>query len=152
MSEKMVGILSKGLMYAVGAIGILFVLLAFTSWDSVTMNRSDIDGYVGAAMYVCYIAFIVAALIGVGFGIFQFLTNLKNSKGALLGVLVFAVVLIVSYFLASDEVLRSYALGDGTPPSPELVKISGAGIIAFYIFGLLAVVVAVFAEVSRLFK
>lgn len=152
MSEKMVSILSKGLMYVVGAVGILFVLLAFVNWDSVTMDRSEIDGYVGAAMYVCYIAFIVAALIGIGFGIFHFLTNIKNSKGTLIGLLVFAVVLVVSYALASDEVLRSYALGDGSSPSPELVKISGAGIIAFYIFGLLAIVAAVFAEVSRLFK
>jgi hypothetical protein len=152
MSEKMVSILSKGLMYAVGALGILFVLLAFGNWDSITMNRADIDGYVGAAMYVCYIAFIVAALIGIGFGVFHFVTNLKNSKGALVGILVFAVVLVLSYVLASDEVLRSYALGDGSPPSPELVKISGAGIIAFYIFGLLAIAAAIFAEVSRLFK
>jgi len=152
MSEKMVSILSKGLMYAVGALGILFVLLAFGTWDSITMNRADIDGYVGAAMYVCYIAFIVAALIGIGFGVFHFVTNLKNSKGALVGILVFAVVLVLSYVLASDEVLRSYALGDGSAPSPELVKISGAGIIAFYIFGLLAIAAAIFAEVSRLFK
>lgn len=152
MSEKTVSIISKGLMYAVGAIGVLFVILTFTNWDSIEQNRAAIDGYVGAAMYVCYIGFIVAALIGIGFGIYQFLTNLKNSKGALIGVAVFAVVLVISYALASDEVLRAFAMGNGTPPSAEVVKWSGTGIIAVYIFGLLAVFAAIFAEVARLFK
>lgn len=152
MSEKTVGIISKGLMYLVGAVGVLFVLLTFANWDSVASNRDEIDGYVGAAMYVCYIGFILAALIGIGFGAYHFLANIKKSKGTLVGVLVFAVVLVISYFLASDEVLRSYAMGDGSAPSPELVKVSGAGIIAFYLFGLLAIAAAIFAEISRLFK
>lgn len=152
MSEKSINIVAKGLMYLVAVIGVIFVLLTFYNWDSVAENRSEIDGYVGAAMYVCYAGFILAALIGVGFGIYQFLTNIKQAKGALIGLVVFVAVLVLSYVLASDEVLRAYALGDGSSPSPELVRLSGAGIIAFYIFGLLAVVAAVFAEVSRLFK
>lgn len=152
MSEKSINIVAKGLMYLVGAIGVIFVLLTFFNWDSVASNRAEIDGYVGAAMYVCYAGFILAALIGIGFGIYQFLTNLKKAKGTLIGIVVFAVVLVASYVLASDEVMRAYAMGDGSAPTPELVKISGAGIIAFYIFGLLAIFAAIFAEVSRLFK
>lgn len=152
MSEKTVNIIAKGLMYIVGVVGVIFVLLTFINWDSVAGNRAEIDDYVGAAMYVCYIAFVLAAIIGVGFGIFHFLTNLKQAKGTLIGLLVFAAVLVVSYFIASDEVLRAYSLGDGSAPSPELVKISDAGIISFYILGLLAIAAAVFAEVSRLFK
>lgn len=152
MSEKTVSIIANSLMYLVGVVGIVFVLLTFFNWDSVAGNRAEIDGYVGAAMYVCYIAFVIAALIGIGFGVFHFLRNIKQAKGTLIGLVVFAAVLVVSYFIASDEVLRSYAMGDGSAPTPELVKISGAGIIAFYIFGLLAIVAAVFAEVSRLFK
>jgi len=152
MSEKTINIIAKSLMYLVGVVGVVFVLLTFFNWDSVSGNRAEIDSYVGAAMYVCYIAFILAALIGVGYGIYHFLTNIKRAKGTLIGLVVFAAVLVVSYVLASDEVLRSYALLDGNAPSPEIVKLSGAGIISFYIFGLLAIVAAVFAEVSRLFK
>lgn len=152
MSEKTINIIAKGLMYLVALVGVVFVLLTFINWDSVAGNRAEIDGYVGAAMYVCYIAFVIAALIGIGFGVYHFLTNIKQAKGTLIGLVVFAAVLVVSYVIASDEVLRSYAMGDGSPPTAELVKLSGAGIIAFYIFGLLAIAAAVFAEVSRLFK
>ncbi len=152
MSEKMVGIISKGLMYAVAGIGLLFVMLTYLNWDSVSMNRAEIDGYVGAAMYVCYIGFIAAALFGILFGVYHFFTNFGKSKGALVGMAIFVGVIFVSYLLASDEVLRAYSMGGTEPPSPETVKFSGTGIIAVYIFGILTVGAAVFSEIARLFK
>jgi len=152
MGEKTVNIVAKGLMYLVAAVGILFVLLTFFNWDSVAENRADIDGYVGTAMYVCYAGFILAAVIGIGFGIYHFFTNIKQAKGTLIGLVVFVAVLILSYLLASDEVLRAYSMGDGTSPSTDIVKMTGAGIIAFYALAILAIVAAIFAEISRLFK
>jgi len=152
MGEKTVNIVAKGLMYLVAAVGILFVLLTFFNWDSVAENRADIDGYVGTAMYVCYAGFILAAVIGIGFGIYHFLTHIKQAKGTLIGLIVFIAVLVLSYVLASDEVLRAYSMGDGTSPSTDIVKMTGAGIIAFYALGILAIVAAIFAEISRLFK
>lgn len=152
MNEKTVNIVAKGLMYLIAALGIIFVLLTFTNWDSVAENRADIDGYVGTAMYVVYAGFLLAAVIGVGFGIYHFLTNLSRAKGTLIGLVVFVVVLAISYALASDEVLRAYSMGDGTSPSPEIVKMTGAGVIAIYALGILAIFAAVFSEISRLFK
>ncbi len=152
MSEKSISILANGTMYVISAIGIIITLMVAFKWDAVAANYAEIDGLVGAAMYVCYIAFILGALLGIGFGIYHFLTNLSNAKGTLIGLGVFLVVFIISYFIASDEVLSVFVMADGSPVSSEMVKFSDTGIIASYLFGLLAIVAAIYAEISRVLK
>ena len=151
MSEKTVSLISKVLMYGIVAIGVIMILLTLINWDSVSGNRSDIDAYVGGAMWVCYIGFIIAAAVALIFGVVHFLGNIKNSKGTLIGIVGFVIIIAVSYAVSSDEVLRAFTAG-GSNPSPSIVKWSGAGIVMVYILGLLAVIAAIFSEVSRLFK
>jgi hypothetical protein len=151
MSEKTVSLLSKVLMYGIVAIGVLMLLLTINTWDSVAGNRADIDSYVGGAIWVCYIGFLIAAAVALIFGVLHFFGNIKNSKGTLIGLVVFAVIVTLSYVLSSDEVLRAYTLGGNTPTAGE-VKWSGTGIVVVYILGLVAIFAAIFSEVSRLFK
>lgn len=151
MSEKTVSLISKVLMYGIVAVGVLMLLLTLVTWDSVALNRGDIDGYVGGAMWVCYIGFLIAAAVALIFGVVHFLGNIKNSKGTLIGIVGFVVIIAISYVLSSDEVLRAYTLG-GNAPTGSIVKWSGAGIVVVYILGALAIVAAIFSEVSRLFK
>lgn len=151
MSEKTVSLISKVLMYGIVAIGVIMILLTLVNWDSVSGNRADIDGYVGGAMWVCYIGFLIATVIALIFGVVHFLGNIKNSKGTLIGIVGFVIIIAVSYALSSDEVLRAFTAG-GSNPSPSIVKWSGTGIVVVYILGLLAVIAAIFSEVSRLFK
>jgi hypothetical protein len=151
MNEKSVSLISKVLMYGIVAIGVIMIMLTLLNWDSISGNRADIDSYVGGAMWVCYIGFMIAAAIALIFGVVHFLGNIKNSKGTLVGIVGFVIIIAISYALSSDEVLRAFTTG-GSNPTPSIVKWSGAGIVMVYILGLLAILAAIFSEVSRLFK
>jgi len=68
-------------------------------------------------------------------------------KGTAIGIGAMILVFVVSYVLASGEVLKSY--GDVTESTSRMV---GMGLISFYILLVLAVLSIVYASVSRLLK
>lgn len=104
-------------------------------------------GSFGAALQLTYFALAICALAAVGFGIYLFASNIKNNKGALIGLVSFVVVLLVCYLTASSEVPNiKTVVTSGT------TKMVGAGINAFYVLlvGVIGAIVA--AEVRKVIK
>jgi hypothetical protein len=106
------------------------------------MNETVID----TAIVVTYILLGIAALTAVIFPIFQLITNFKRAKGALLGVVVLAVVLLIGYGLSTDEV---YAGFNVTSTQSQWI---GGAIKATMILVGMAVVAAVYTEISKLVR
>ncbi len=99
-----------------------------------------------------YILTGIAVGFTVVFPVIQMITNPKNAKKGLLGVLALIVVLAIAYGFSSSELLGI--------KNPELVKYdvpstlryAGMMINSIYILAILAIVSMLYAEVAKVFK
>lgn len=101
---------------------------------------------INTGIIVTYILLGVAAVTAVIFPIFQLITNFKKAKAALIGVVILAVVLLLGYSLSTNEVYEGFAV------SPTQSQWIGGGIKATMILIGMALVAAVYTEVSKLFR
>lgn len=104
------------------------------------------DTVINIGIYVTYFLVAVAVITTVLFSIFHMVQNLGKAKGALIGVLFLAVIVVIAYFLSSNEVYPKFNIG------PVASKWVGAGILTTFILVGIALVTAVYTEVSKLFK
>lgn len=77
------------------------------------------------------------------------LANTKNAKKTLYTILGLVLVCLVSYLIASDEVLQSY---EKYKISTSQSKNVGMGLLMFYILGSLAIASILYAELSKVFS
>jgi len=93
-----------------------------------------------------YVMLTVAAVSALVFGIIQYIPKIKDSWIITLSIIGgFALIILISYFVASDEILI-----EGTTASTS--KRVGMGLITLSILGIGAIGVLVYAELSKLFK
>ncbi|MDX9942819.1 MAG: hypothetical protein RBS53_11420 [Bacteroidales bacterium] len=104
------------------------------------------DTIINIGIYVTYFLVAVAVLTTVLFSIFHMVQNLGKAKGALVGVLILAVIVIISYFLSTNEVYPKFNVG------PIASKWVGAGILTTFVLIGLALLSAIYVEVAKLFK
>ncbi len=105
------------------------------------------DGMVGSALTLTYIALATAGVAALGFGIYLFISNIKNNKKGLISLVVFAAIILIAYATASSEIPAiKQSVTEGT------VKMVGGGLGAFYVLLIGAVGSIVFAEVSKIIK
>ncbi|HET6243756.1 MAG: hypothetical protein H0V01_01005 [Bacteroidetes bacterium] len=97
----------------------------------------------------CYALAIAAAAAALIFPVFALIGDPKGAKVALVGILALGVVAGISYAVAGNEVTAAYATYGTTELSSKLVS---TGLILFYLLASGAVIAAVYAEVSKIFK
>jgi len=98
-----------------------------------------------------YILLIATAAISLVFPVVQIFSNPKNIKKALVSLGVAAVVILVAYMFASDEVLKIHGY-DGTDNVPSTLKWVDTGLYALYILAGGAILLILYSEISRAFK
>ena len=102
--------------------------------------------------YIIYIVGIAAGAAAILFGLMFFVANIKEKVGALVGILVFAVLGLLSFYsLADDTVLRAYE-ASGITVTPGESLFAGGGLYFVYLLGGLSILAIVVAEISRVFK
>ena len=102
--------------------------------------------------YIIYIVGIAAGAAAILFGLMFFVANIKEKVGALVGILVFAVLGLLSFYsLADDTVLRAYE-ASGITVTPGESLFAGGGLYFVYLLGGLSILSIVVAEISRVFK
>jgi NADH:ubiquinone oxidoreductase subunit 6 (subunit J) len=87
-----------------------------------------------------------AALTAIGFGVKKMIANTENTKKALYTIGGLIIVLLFSYLIASDEVLKSYEKYEITSSSSKQV---GMGLIMFYLLIFGAIAAVLYAELSK---
>ena len=98
----------------------------------------------------CYILLGIAVIVALGFSIIGMAQNPKKAKSALIGIVALIVVCAIGYFMSGNEV-HSNIDGDILADAGTS-QLSGGGLIAFYILGIVSIGSIVFAEVSKMFK
>lgn len=137
MQENKFGLVLNIFKIGIIAIGIILVLMILLGND----------GMVGSALTLTYIALVACAVAALGFGIFLFLSNIKNNKKGLISLVAFAAIILIAYATASSDIPAiKESVTAGT------VKMVGGGLGAFYVLLIGAVGAIVFAEVSKLIK
>lgn len=137
METKTLNLILNVLKIGISAIGIILFI----------MILAGNDGVVGTALGITYIAMGICTLAAVGFGIYLFVSNVKNNKGALIGIVGFVAIILLSYLTASDAVpaIKQQV-------SPGTAKMVGGGIAAFYVLTLGVIGSIIFAEVRKVLK
>ena len=137
MSDKITKILSISL-YAVIGISVFFLVLFYFELFTV-----------GLLLYWTYLLIAIATVLSVVFPVIFMIQNPKGIKKTLVGIGAMALLFLVAYLIASDEVLPKY---EKYGVDPSISKQVGMGLIATYLFGLGAIGAIIYSAVSRIFK
>jgi hypothetical protein len=97
------------------------------------------------AIYAAYFLVGLAAIATIVFAVRQIVTNFDNLKIPILGAVVLLVVLLIAYALSSGTTIDP-TVGETT------TKLVGGGLLATFILIGIAIVAAIFSEVSSYFK
>lgn len=132
---------------------VLSVLIAGRSVanESVTEGSERYGWLLDQLLYINYGVVIACAAGAILFGLGLFVINLRQRMATVVGLAAFAVITVVSYSLASDEVLKAYEAGGLVVTAAES-KLSDAGLIMSYILSVASIVAILAAELTRAFK
>ena len=131
--------LHKILKYIVLALGIVGIVLA-------VMIASGNEGMIDTMIYVSYVVLIIIlALV-----LFYILKGLAsgNIKKTLISIGVFLAIFVIAYALTGGDSM-AYEYNDQLATETES-HLVGTGLVAFYIFAILAVLSMVFAGVTKM--
>lgn len=152
---------ANGLKFVFAILGVILSVLIVITWDEKLANVSDIMPALNGSLWMVWIGLGICAAVAVLFGVYQFISNIKNNKGGLIGLVAFGVIIAISFALSKTELLsyREYRGGkfidaefDYNGLTDQALKISEGGLYAVYILIGAAVLTAVVAEVTKIIK
>ena len=102
--------------------------------------------------YIIYAVGIACGAAAILFGLYFFVTNLKERMGTLMGIGAFAVIGLVSFYVLADStVLRAYEASGITVTEGESM-FAGGGMYFVYLLGAVALASILLAEVNKAIK
>ena len=132
------------------AAGILTLAILAKGDTSIITEPQVQNNILNPFFYAAYIAFFICVAAAVIFPIIFMVSNPKSGINALIGIVVVAVICLLSWGISSSDIVGDvYEKFAITPSSSKLI---GGSLIATYIFGAMAVVAAIYSEVSKMFK
>ncbi|PCJ24506.1 MAG: hypothetical protein COA97_09655 [Flavobacteriales bacterium] len=145
-NDKLFKIINYSLLGLSAVLGIYF--FAFTDFD--LSPNGNVPTNSGLMLTYTYVLTLIAALTAIIFSVIGMAKNLKKAKNALIGVGALAIIFVIGYAMAGNEVHINY---DGAILAEAGTSMkSEAGIIASFILLAGAVGAIIFSEVSKLFK
>lgn len=135
----------KILLIIAGVIGA--VLWFMLPSGDVPVDEAAANSNVNLMFIVSYVLFGIAVLLTVLFSVKSLFSHHKL-KEMLISLVAFAVILVVSYALASGSEVTTT---DGSVlATAETSKLVGGGLIAFYILAAIAVLAMIFSSVKKI--
>ena len=107
------------------------------------------ESLINIGLILTYLMVGFATLTAVGFGIKKMMQKTNNAKKTLYTIVGLVAVLILSYLIASDEVLSSYEKYNITS---SIAKQVGMGLNAFYLLAVGAIGAVLYTELSKSFS
>ncbi|MCL6218757.1 alkaline shock response membrane anchor protein AmaP [Zunongwangia pacifica] len=130
----------------IGVLGLIFLGRVLAAGDDAIEASADVQNSVlEPMMWISYLVLaVVIALVAIFVIAGLFRGNIKNT---IIGIVSFAVVVLVSYLLTSGTQITT---NDGDILSASAVHWVGAGLVCFYILAALAILAMVFSGVKKL--
>ncbi|MCF6294578.1 MAG: hypothetical protein L3J25_02670 [Flavobacteriaceae bacterium] len=128
--------------------GAIFLAMIVSKGDD-AIKAGD-AGAVDNMSYIAYITLALILLFVVFFVVKNLVTNTSSLKSTLIGVGAFAAVLIIAYLVTGGDTTEyTYSEGIATDKQSHLV---GAGLVAFYMLGTIAILSMLLSGVKKLIK
>jgi len=152
MSGKLKTIINIILWVLIG-ISLIFVILFYFGKVVPGTEGTNLEEPVitDLALRWSYVMALIATLATLGFSLLNLILNPKALKQSLLVLLGAIILLVVSYFLASSQILTMTGY-EGSDNNPETLKIVGTGLYATYILLAMAFVTIAYVEIVKYFK
>lgn len=131
----------------IGLAGIVFLVRIISAGDD-AIKSGESAGLVDPMAYAAYIILGLVLLFVVVFVVKNLFTNTKSLKNTLLGVGIFAAILIISYVVSGGDTTQ-YKLQDGFATEGQSHMV-GAGLTAFYILIIVAALTMLFSGVKKM--
>lgn len=109
------------------------------------------DTLINIGMFLVYALLILGIVAAVGFSIYQFAGNFKQSKTALYGIIGLVVIFLISYLLSSGSDINE-AVFEKVGGNYGSSKLIGAGMYMFYILFGITLVTLIVTEIARPLK
>ena len=106
------------------------------------------ESLINIGIILTYIMIAIAAIAAIGFGIKKMIQKTNNAKKTLYSIGGLLVIILISYFMSSDEVLGSYEKYEITAATAKRV---GMGLTTFYLLAIGAIGAVLYAELSKVF-
>jgi hypothetical protein len=152
MDMKKVEFIGNVLKVVIGAVGAILCLMIISADKCPDSPNELCDGtipIIGYAINLSLGALLLCGVVALLFGLIYFAGHIKQSKGTLFGLVGLGVIAGISYAMAADEVYPEWEKVDVTA---QVSKLSGMGINFVLILLALAVLTALFSEVTKLVK
>lgn len=107
------------------------------------------DSAIDIGMYIFYILLVVGIVGVLFFAISQTFSDLKGTKGALIGVAALLVVFFLSYTISPANTGAFY---DKMGISPNLSKVIGGGLVSTYVIFAGAIISILYSSIIGWFK
>lgn len=152
--------LSKVLKFFLGGLLLVGVLLSVFYFQAVgnlnpeatfAQQEEALGSLLDSYMYYAYILVIAATILAIAFAIVKMVMDPKSAVKTLITLVGLGIIVAIGWSLANDAVLNipGYTGADNVP---DTLKWSGMILWTTYIASAVAIVVLVFAEVSKAFK
>ena len=109
------------------------------------------DILINAGLWLTYIMVAGGALAAIVFPVIFLAKNPEKAKGALKGIGGLIAVVVISYFLASSDIME-FPGSEKFGMTESSSKRVGMGLITFYFLALGAVAAVLYAELGKVFK
>ena len=103
------------------------------------------------ALWWSYFLFALTVAITLIFALMNIFTNPGGAKKALFSIVGIGILIVIAYFLASDQILEIPGY-EGTGNNPSTLKWVGTGLITMYLLAGIAFLSILYVEISRIFK
>ena len=101
---------------------------------------------INIAIYVTYALVGIAVIASVIFPVIFFIQDIRKARGALIGIAVLAIVILISWSISTNEAYEAFNVG------PAASQWIGGGITATMILIGMGLLAAVFTEVYKFFR
>lgn len=130
------------------SISALLTLLFYAGGEEISGTPRFTD------LYMIWAAVLAGLAVGlvVIFPIVQMITNPKNAKKGLTGILALVVVIVISYVAASGETLGIKNPDLVQYDVPSTLKYAGMMLNSVYILAIISIVAMIYSEVAKIFK
>ena len=116
------------------------------------------ESLIDIGIILTYLMVGFAALTAIGFGIKKMIQKTNNAKKTLYSIGGLLAIILLSYLMASDEVLGFIIVDEYSVPevkneiTASAVKKVGMGLITFYLLAIGAIGAVLYAEFSKVFS
>ncbi len=143
MKNKIISIL-LGLTALAASVAIVYFAMKYNPTEPEAATS-----FLGFSMYAIYCIMAIAFITMIGFAVWGVISNFKESKSTLVGLGVLLAVLLLGYILSASTnsvIEQKFAITSG------MSKLIGGGLVSTYLFGMGALLAAIWSTISSRFK